>query len=112
VSVVGRDVEQLRDYGAGLADTVRDVGAQTALDFASEWSGAAAKALRTLAAGGSAFSAEDVRDLVGDPPTPNAFGALFLTASRAGLIEPVGIAKSRRIQRHSSWIRMWRGLHR
>jgi hypothetical protein len=106
------DLEQLRDYGAGLADTVRDVGAQAALAFDRDWSDAAADALRKLAARGMTFSAEDVRDLVGDPPTPNAFGAVFLQASRAGVIEPVGFVKSRRIQRHRSWTQTWRGLHR
>jgi hypothetical protein len=109
VSAVPRDVAQLREYGAGLAEAVRDVGVQAALNFDSEWRDAAQEALAELAASGLEFTADDLRDRVGEPMSPNALGAAIRAASAADLIRHVGYRRSRRISRHAGVIGVWKG---
>ncbi|SCX37990.1 hypothetical protein SAMN03159343_0260 [Klenkia marina] len=56
------------------------------------------------------FTADEVRALgVPDPANPNAVGAQFMAAARAGLIRPMGFVQSRRPSRHGAWLRQWVG---
>jgi hypothetical protein len=54
--------------------------------------------------------ADDVHRLVTLPDgvSPNAMGAAFNGLLRAGLIEPVGFARSVRASHHSNVFRVWR----
>jgi hypothetical protein len=106
------ELQRLDSYRRQMVDAVRDTGAQLALRFDPAWSERAAEVIRDFAASGEEFDPEDVRAVVGDPESPPAMGAAFLRASKAGLIEPVGISKSTRIQRHGGWARTWRGKTR
>lgn len=92
----------------------RDRGAEAASDATSDaWRTACDAAIHRLAASGREFTAEDVRALVGDPPThPNAMGARFLAASRSGLVEKLGYRQPSRASSHASVIAIWRGLAR
>jgi hypothetical protein len=101
----------LESYREELTQTLRDVGAQTALALDPDWREAAAEAIAELARSGEIFDAEDVRLLAGDPPSPNALGGAFLAARQSGLIEATGFRQAKRIQRHGSWLRTWRGRH-
>lgn len=101
---------------AGLAEgrRLRDEGAERAGDgtagvLASAWREKAREALERLAATASdPFSADDLVELVGEPPVPNMLGALFLSASRRDVIQPVGFTVSRRPSAHARAQRTWR----
>jgi len=70
------------------------------------------RAIEILARGGQVFTADDVRALAGDAPTtcsPNLVGALFNAAAKAGLIGPVGFARSGRVIGHGNRLLTWRG---
>ena len=83
--------------------------AQVALAESPLWIHAADKAVRFLAAIGRPFTADDVRDLAGDPRHPNAFGARLNAHARTGLIRRVGYRPSDRAERHRAIIAVWVG---
>lgn len=59
------------------------------------------------------FTAEDVRDLAGDPPDhPNAHGARFSAAARRGLIRKVGYRLASRASLHRHPLALWQGTVR
>lgn len=92
--------EELRDAG------ISQVEKNTPLD----WRSSAQFAIANLAVAGKPFTAEDVRDLVGDPPNhSNAMGAQFMVACKAGMIRRIGYAKPRRASRHAGVIAEWIG---
>lgn len=90
----------------------RDAGAEQVDENTSEtWRAACDRAIATLARKRRPFTAEAVRDLVGDPPHhPNAMGSRFLAAARAGLITRVGYAPSARPTLHAHPIAVWQGV--
>lgn len=107
--------EQRSIFDAPLSDSgdVRaDIGmniAENALDL--RWRAAAQVTITQLAASGRAFSADDVRDRVGDPlGSPSGMGPLFRAAMRAGEIRQHGWTTSKRPEAHSRPLRTWRGV--
>jgi hypothetical protein len=56
---------------------------------------------------GEPFTSEDVRLVVGPPPSSGAFGGLFLRASRARRIRQIGFERSKRPARHAGLLRTW-----
>lgn len=76
-----------------------------------EWADACAAAIERLARRGIEFQAADLiaEGLVDEPDSPNRWGPAFLRASSAGVIEPVGYARSKRATVHSSICRTWQG---
>lgn len=75
-------------------------------DWRERWSGAIA----ALASRGEAFTADQVREIAGEPDDhPNAAGALFHRAARSGLIRRVGYRKSARDVLHAHPIALWEG---
>lgn|GEM_PF-4133388 len=88
-------------------------GPEDALDAAWHlWRMAARDRMKELAESGTSFTADDITDVCGLPPvtgSPNAVGGLFIVASRAGLIEAVGVSRSRRPSRHAGLQRCWKG---
>jgi hypothetical protein len=103
------DQASLEDYRRDLAERARDTGAAAALWNADEWSTAATLVLDELIERGYPFTSEDIRLVTGPPPSPGAFGALFLKASRAGRIRAVGILQSKRPARRGGLVRQWVG---
>jgi len=89
----------------------KEVGMARADDAADQaWREAFDRAIGVLAARGEPFTATDVRDIVGDPPShPNAAGARFNSAARHGVIEQIGYVKSTRPSLHSHPVCLWRG---
>lgn len=70
------------------------------------WWKPAMTAVRTLAASGRTFSAEDLPAMgVTDPDVPGRVGSLFAAAYRAGVIEPMGAV----IGLDGQARRVWRG---
>jgi hypothetical protein len=96
---------------ANLGRLLRDQGVARANGSMDRWWRSCATAgLVHLAALGRPFTADDLRDLgVPEPSHPNYVGALFIGASKAGVIRPVGFAQARRPSRHASWMRQWVG---
>lgn len=77
------------------------------------WHTAAEKAMRHLAESGAEFSADDLRDLLhdaGEPPTPNAWGGLFISWSKQGLIRRTGGGSSRGAKRNGGHRHTWVGV--
>ncbi len=96
--------EQL-ELGAAL----RDVGTSYAWAAESEaWKEAAERGLDYLIRRGTTFTADALRELVGDPPGPNSLGALFRAAAQQGRIERVGFQPATRPERHAAIQSIWR----
>lgn len=102
--------EQLSLAAAGEGETRRDVGMAKVLDASEEWRDDAMIAIRGLAAERAPFTAEDVRAIVGDPPRPNAMGAVFHLAARRGWIRKVGYRKATRPSLHATELAVWEGV--
>jgi hypothetical protein len=89
-----------RDVGAALADEAETTAWRVAVDAA----------IAQLAERAGTFTAEDVRQIAGDPPShPNAMGARFMAASRRGLIRRVGFREAQRVTLHGHPIALWVG---
>jgi hypothetical protein len=63
-----------------------------------------------LARNGAEFTAEDVREWVGDPPHPNALGARVLAAVKADIIVRTGYRKATRREAHARVLAVYRGV--
>jgi hypothetical protein len=75
-------------------------------DWKSRWD----EAIGYLARRGAPFTADDVREIAGDPTDhPNATGARFLAAARAGLIRRVGYRKATHEGAHARMVSEWVG---
>ncbi len=95
--------EAYKQLGMFRADEAADAGWKARVDAAIE----------ELAASGAPFTAEDVREIAGDPPDhPNAMGARFAAAAQRGLIRSVGYRKARRASLHRHPIHVWEGTWR
>lgn len=90
----------LRDQGAARVDANTDL----------DWKQQVDAAIEQLARGGQPFTADDVRALgIPDPPSPQAWGARFLAASKAKRIRQVGFQASQRASVHAHRIAIWQG---
>lgn len=90
---------ELRDLGVAAVDRNTD----------STWKLNADDTIRAMSLSGYEFTAEDIREFAGDPPTPNAMGARFLAASRSGLIKKIGYRNARRPDAHARALAVYRG---
>jgi len=89
--------------GRELKEQGVDRVASRSIDFQDR----AALAIGRLAMRGKMFTAEDVRELVGDPPHPNAMGAALRIASREGAIIACGWKEASRGSAHGRVLRLW-----
>lgn len=90
---------ELREEGVARVDRATD----------AKWKSRCDTVIRTLAQSGLPFTAEDVREQVGDPPRQNAFGSRFLKANSSGLIEKVGYQTARRPEAHARILPVYKG---
>ena len=93
-------------------DTAKANGmALAAANTTTEWADACAAAIELMARRGTEFQAADLiaEGLVDEPDSPNRWGPAFLRAAAAGVIEPFGYARSKRVTVHSSICRTWQG---
>lgn len=70
-----------------------------------------------LVGSGEAFTAEDARPFVGDPPNhPNAYGGLWFgcvsRAMKEGYVELVGHKSAERTRSHKCDLKIYRGISR
>ena len=108
------DTQGAFDFSAARAE--RDMGmrraAGHAVDQCIDWPDRAYSFLLAFAARHETFQSEDVSDAskrdsnFPQPPTDRAWGSLYVKAQNAGVIEPCGMARSRR--RHASVCILWR----
>jgi predicted HD phosphohydrolase len=89
----------LRDEGVARVD--RATG--------GEWRDSCDAVIRTMAQSGLPFTAEDVRDWVGEPHHPNAWGARFLDARRSGIVDRIGYRTARRPEAHARVVAIYKG---
>jgi hypothetical protein len=93
--------EQLKMSGLFAADMAASD------DWKSRWD----EAIGYLARRGGPFTADDVREIAGDPTDhPNATGARFLAAARAGLIRRVGYRSATHEGAHARMVSEWVGV--
>lgn len=102
------------DFSAARA--ARDQGMQRttqhAADDCLDWPDRAYAFLVAFARSHETFQSEDVSNAskldpsFPQPPTDRAWGSLYVKAQNAGVIEPYGMARSRR--RHASVCILWR----
>ncbi len=101
--------EQLAFESPAEGEARRDAGMAKVLDASAEWRSDAMVAIRGLALEPTGFTAEEVRAIVGDPPRPNAMGAVFHLAARRGWIRKVGYRKATRPSLHATELAVWEG---
>jgi hypothetical protein len=70
------------------------------------WFQGALVAIKQLATSGRGFTVENLSGMVGEPPDPHYWGALFAAAQKLRIIEPVGA----RLGRDGRLVRVWWGL--
>lgn len=77
----------------------------------AEWADACQKAIALAASLSLPFQAADLiaAGLIGEPRHPNHWGPQFAAAHRDGVIEPAGVAKSKRASVRNSLCRVWTG---
>lgn len=93
---------QRKEHGMAVVDAAEG----------GEWKARTTAAIEEFAASGDEFTALEIRDIVGDPVHPNAFGARFNAAARAGIIRKVGYRNSSRPTLHAHPIAVWVGASR
>lgn len=96
---------------AELGKLLRDEGTARAAGNADRWWwSCATTGLLHLASVGTEFTADALPALgIPAPDHPNRVGALFIAASKAGVIRPVGFTTSGRRSRHAGVQRVWVG---
>lgn len=88
----------------------RDLGmsrVEAATDDA--WQDQADAAIASLARTGRRFTAEDVRDLAGEPPRINSLGPRFMAAVRQGSIKQVDFTRAKRPSAHARALAVYTG---
>lgn len=89
-------------------------GAYAGVEQANEnaedhWRAWALREIEIMAKNGRQFTADDIRQIVGEPDVANRWGGVFLAARRAGVIVPTGeVRPSTTDSRHGSLVRVWR----
>lgn len=73
-----------------------------------DWIEDAAPRVATLLPTLGTFTADDLRGLLPEPPTPNWFGCLIARLRNTGLIQEAGRVKSTRPERNGAKISAWR----
>lgn len=91
---------ELRDRGIRRVDNNTDPG----------WKAQVDQAITMLAASGQPFTADTVRELgMPEPASPQAWGARFMSAARAGHIRRIGYQPSKRASVHAHPVAVWEG---
>ena len=100
--------EMLRN--AGINQSL--INANSKID---NWSGIAYQFLVDYAKSNDQYMAEDVRtasiDIVPEPPSKRAWGAIFAKASRKKIIERVGYGNVKNPKAHCTPATIWRTIH-
>lgn len=97
---------------ATLGEALKNQGMVRAYEAADgDWKNNWSQAIALLASIGEPFTSDEVREIAGAPwDHPNAAGALFHKAARAGLIRSIGYRKSERSTLHKHPLTLWVGV--
>lgn len=96
-------------------ENLKAEGVQRVAEHNEAWMDAVQAQIAVFAKSGLEFTAEDVRtscasfDYIGQPKSPNAWGAAFSVAAKQGLIVRVGFQKNSLPSAHSRIVATWRG---
>ncbi len=74
-----------------------------------DWKATCDGVISWLARNGAEFTAEDVRPWIPEPPHPNAMGARFSAAVKAGVIRHLFYRKAKRAAAHARVLAVYRG---
>lgn len=113
-SSVARSIEQVHDqlkvdFSAPVPPGAYNGASQADDNAEDHWRKWALREIAIMAANGREFTADDVRQIVGEPDHPNRWGGIWLAARRAGLVVPTGeVRPSVTPSRHGSLVRVWR----
>lgn len=97
---------------AAAGETAKADGiARAAANTPSDWATACRAAIELMARRGTPFQAADLiaEGLVDEPDHTARWGAAFMAAAKAGVIEHAGVVPSRRATVHRSLCRQWIG---
>ncbi|MFC9285672.1 hypothetical protein [Streptomyces sp. NPDC057052] len=85
--------------------------ARAAANTPPDWATACRGAIELMARRGTPFQAADLiaEGLVDEPDNPARWGAAFMAAAKAGVIEHAGVVASTRATVHRSLCRQWTG---
>lgn len=91
---------------------LRDAGTASVESHSAEWQAHAAEIIEDLARTGQEFSTDDFHArLQYLPHHPNAIGAAFLRARRAGVIRRIRWQQSERASAHARVVAVYMGTH-
>lgn len=92
------------------AAQARDEGIARTLNAQPDWADTAWQALLDLSRTGAPFTADDLVERVGMPPTSGkAIGGVFNRAAKAGIIRKVGERPTTRVTSHLRSLAVWQG---
>lgn len=104
--------DRARDTAQGVQEGIQGGDAALhghALTYdTTDWRAKAEARLEDLIERGTDFTAEDVTDVVGVAPSPNAIGGLF--RGYKGRMKAVGFTTASRPEAHGRALRVWQGL--
>ncbi|MFF8590027.1 hypothetical protein ACF061_01065 [Streptomyces sp. NPDC015220] len=85
--------------------------ARAAANTPPDWAAACRAAIELMARRTQPFQAADLiaEGLVDEPDSPARWGAAFMAAARAGVIEEAGFVRSKRATVHGSICKQWTG---
>jgi hypothetical protein len=90
-------------------EALKEQGQDRATSVSLEWA-FAARAWVQLLPRGHRFTAEDLRQAVGSPPSSRAMGGVFTWANRHKMARQVGFETASRRQRHHGVLGVWEAL--
>lgn len=107
---VATDDQLSMDFSAPIPAGAYDGVQQAEENTEDSWRRHARAELEVLARTGLTFTAEDLIKVVGAADHPNRVGAAFMSARKAGIIEPTGsVVPSTTPSRHGGVVRVWIG---
>ena len=91
------------------ANDVNATGPMALPDAKAAWLADAADAIDALVHRGRAFTADDLRTLIGEPEHGNWSGIAFAKARNAGIIYPIAHGAARARSRNGGTLKIWTG---
>lgn len=104
------DSSQKDLFGESRGIEIRDeIAARTMNKYQeTEWSRRAKEKIEEWIEKGYVFTSDELQAHCGEPPHPNAMGAVFLHFANAGRIEKIGQRHSIRVEARGRYIQEWR----
>jgi hypothetical protein len=103
------DQASIEDYASELANDARALGQERSLNVttADDWNSRAWDAIVHFVDQGLEWDVDEIRAIIGPPPSVGAPGAIIKRAAAAGLIRSIGFCRSRTLQRRGGLQLRW-----